>query len=59
MGSMIVEMEARIAAGEDFSLGANVNLYPKQSTAWRFYETDSKALVVNSLKGVPCGTIQT
>jgi hypothetical protein len=40
MGSMIVEMDARIAAGEDFGLGANANPYPKQSTAWRFYEAE-------------------
>jgi len=44
MGSMIVEMDARMAAGEDFDLGANANPYPKQSAAWRFYEDEHLAL---------------
>jgi len=37
---MIIEMDARMAACEDFDLGANANPYPKQSAAWRFYEAE-------------------
>ena len=40
MGSMIIEMDARMAACEDFDLGANANPYPKQSAAWCFYEAE-------------------
>ncbi len=49
MGSMIVEMDARLAAGEDFDLGANANPYLKQSAAWRFYEAEYLALTDNQL----------
>jgi hypothetical protein len=41
---MIIEMDARMAAGEDFDLGANANPYPRQSDAWRFYEAEYQAL---------------
>jgi hypothetical protein len=44
MGLMIVEMDARIAAGEDFDLGANANPYPRQSASWRFYEAEYQSL---------------
>lgn len=40
MGSMIVEMDARFAAGEDFALGVNANPYLRSSEAWRFYEAE-------------------
>jgi hypothetical protein len=44
MGSMIVEMDARTAAYEDFEIGANANPYSKQSAAWRFYEAEYLSL---------------
>jgi hypothetical protein len=44
---MIVEMDARIAAGEDFDLGTNANPYSKQSASWRFYEAEYLALTDN------------
>ena len=47
MGSMIVEMDARIAAGEDFDLGTNANPYSKQSASWRFYEAEYLELTDN------------
>ena len=52
MGSMIVEMDARMAACEDFEIGANANPYSKQSTAWRFYEAEYRTLTNNDLEGV-------
>lgn len=44
MGSLMTELNARMAAGEDFDLGVNANPYPKQSAAWRFYEDEYQAL---------------
>ncbi len=55
MGSMIVEMDARMAAGEDFDLGANANPYPKQSTAWRFYEDEHQELTQEAFDGANHG----
>jgi len=52
MGSMIVEVGARTAAGEDFSLGANANPYQTQSAPWRFYEAEYQVLVDSDLVGV-------
>ncbi len=51
MGSMIAEMDARMAAGEDFDLGANANPHPKQSAAWRLYEDEFQALTQEALDG--------
>jgi hypothetical protein len=44
MGSMIIEMDARMAACEDFDLGTNANPHPKQSAAWRLYEAEYQSL---------------
>jgi hypothetical protein len=52
MGSMIVEMDARMAAYEDFEVGANANPYPNQSAAWLFYEDEYHTLTNNNLEGV-------
>lgn len=49
---MIVEVGARTAAGEDFSLGANANPYQTQSAPWRFYEAEYQVLVDSDLVGV-------
>ena len=51
MGSLMIELNARMAAGEDFDLGANANPYPKQSAAWHFYEDEHHALIVSKLAG--------
>ena len=53
-----VVMDARMAAHEDFDLGANANPYQKQSTVWRLYEDEYQALVTNGLEGVPNGPKQ-
>ena len=53
-----VVMDARMAAHEDFDLGANANPCPKQSSGWRFYEVEHQALVTNGLEGVPNGPKQ-
>ena len=52
MGSMIVEMNARMAAYEDFEVGANANPYSKQSAAWRFYEAEYLTLIEDDLEEV-------
>lgn len=49
MGSMIVEMDARIAAGEDFDLGVNANPYQVHSAAWHFYEAEYQSLLDGQL----------
>lgn len=49
MGSLMIELNARMAAGEDFDLGTNANPYPKQSASWRFYEAEYLALTDNKL----------
>jgi len=58
MGSMIVEMDARMAAYEDLEAGGNTNLYLKQSHAWCSYGAEYQALVTNGLEGVPDGPKQ-
>ena len=44
MGSMMAEMDARMAAGEDFEIGVNANPYSRSSDAWRFYEAEFSEL---------------
>ena len=58
MGSIIVEMDARMAAHEDFDLGTKANPYQKKSAVWCSYEAEYQALVANGLEGVPNGPKQ-
>ena len=51
MGSMIVEMDAKMDAHEEFEIGANANPYSKQSTAWRLYEAEYRTLTNNGSEG--------
>jgi len=57
MGTMIIEMDARIAAGEDFSLEAKADPYSMQSAAWRFHEAEYHALTNSTQVGVADGSI--
>ena len=59
MDSMFVEIDARIAAGEDFDLGGNANPYPRSSAAWRYYESEYQELVGGKSKAVKNGSKQT
>jgi len=49
MGSIIVKMEARMAAYKDFVIGANTNPYPMQSATWMIYKTKRLPLISNGL----------
>jgi hypothetical protein len=57
MGTMIIEMDARIAAGGDFSLGAKAGPYSMQSAAWCFHEAEYHALTNSTQVGVADGSI--
>jgi hypothetical protein len=44
MGSMAIEINVKMAAGEDFSLGATAYPYQAQSSAWCLYGAEHKDL---------------
>ena len=56
---MMDEIDARLAAGEDFVLGVKANPYPRNCEAWRFYEEEYKELVNSEPEAVNNGSQQT
>ncbi len=55
MGSMVIEMNSKLAAGEDFSLGAKADPCSMQSAAWSFYEAEYHASTNSTQVGVADG----
>ena len=50
MAVLFIEIDATIAAGEDFTIGMRANPYPKQSPSWRHYENEYNQLAINAKK---------
>ena len=51
MGSIMAEMNARIASREDFSLGVREITYQTQSAAWGSYKPKHEVLIYQATGG--------
>ena len=51
MGSIMAEMNARIASREDFSLGVRKITYQTQSAAWGSYKPKYEVLIYQATGG--------